>query len=984
MLFQSRWITPLALAAIIALGILPLFPPSHFLFLDDGNGHLFRFAEFDWMLRAGEVYPRWAPDLAYGYGYPVFNFYAPLTYYLAEIFRVMGADIPTALQLTLALFVIIGTTGAYEMGRALFANTESPRLAGMIVALAYVFFPYFLLDIFLRGALAEALAAAILPWLIWSLHRVIHRRTSGAMIVAAFVVAAMVLAHNLTVVLSAPFLGVFVLWELFRVPKPKRVRAFVSLAVAILCGGVLAAFYWLPAVTEMSLVAVSRANKPLVALLDGSFLSVSQVVQFTLPYQYTDQPYPLGIVSLIPVALALILGWRRRATTWLFGALVIIAGILLLDVTREFWKAMPLLKTVQFAWRVSVLIGLGVAVTTGGLIAMIRHTALRVALAIACAAILVWNGLGNLAPQRLDYPREELTRGQMARVETNTRGLGFGSFGEFLPRTVQSLVTRLDSTRTGATPTITLEEFGATRFTFRVATSEALTITLRVFHFAGWQATDDGQPTATFPNTPLGLVAINVPAGEHRVVIFFGDTLPRQIGALASGIAACALVGAMVIAARRRGDDWRIAMMTGVFALVVALPSTFVAFTAPAQTMQTNPTQVARELRLIGWRAERVNDTLQINAIWHVQQPARDDPFTWRLVGDDNRVWSQRAQHSRYNTGFPEAWIADEIVADYFDVPLAPGMPAGKYQVQVSFGANASFTRVGEIELTRAVDTSPEPTFSRRADALVGNRIRLLGANMPARVNAGEALPVTLFWRAERDVFEDYTVFAQLLDADGNVLAQRDSIPQDGFLPTMLWMPGRVIDDSRLLKIPRDATPGVYRFIAGMYRFETLERLPAGSEERVDLGEVIVPVNASSKPRVALNATLGNTIRLEGFDAEPRVRAGKSFALTLHWQAIAPPQKDVHVFVHVLDAQGNLVAQQDNTPRQNRYPTRIWDAGERVPDSYAFTLNTPGAYRIVAGMYDPPTGERLPAFDAQGNELVNRQIVVTTFEVTSQ
>ena len=54
----------------------------------DAELHVFRAAELGYSLRAGDIYPRWAPDFYYGHGYPIFNYYAPLTYYLANFFDV--------------------------------------------------------------------------------------------------------------------------------------------------------------------------------------------------------------------------------------------------------------------------------------------------------------------------------------------------------------------------------------------------------------------------------------------------------------------------------------------------------------------------------------------------------------------------------------------------------------------------------------------------------------------------------------------------------------------------------------------------------------------------------------------------------------------------------------------------------------------------------------------------------------------------------
>jgi len=978
-------LTAIFILLLIVLATTPWLPLAPYYFLDDGFLHLFRLTELDAMLHGGIVYPRWSANFAYGYGYPIFNFYAPLAYYIAETIHLLGVPIPGAIQVTLALIVALAACGAYGLGRALFDS----RLAGWLSAGAYIFFPYLILDVYIRGALAEALAAALLPWVVWALRHVIQRRTLGALGVAAFAFAAFVLAHNLTALLSAPFLAVYAIWEIGHQARDTRRRAIKFLFGAMGLGVALSAVYWLPTIVELPLVAVSRSNKALTALLDASFLAPSQLVQFALPYAYVDQPYPLALASLIPAALALVFA-RRQRTIWIFGGLALFSGILLLDFTREFWHAVPLLKTAQFAWRVQVLTGLSVALLTGAIVTTMRRDVLRVSIAGIITFVLAWNALAHLAPQRLDHPQNELSLAQMARFEVNTRGLGFGSFAEYLPLTVQSLVTKLDARAPAAPPSIALESLGAQRLALRISSSHSETVLLRTFYFPGWQATLDGQPLDLFPSTPLGLITFDAPPGTHRVVIWFGDTLPRQSGALVSGGALVAMLGATLWLARKHNPDWRaLAALNGI-ALALVLPATWVALTAPNSPTQSTQIEVSSDLRLIGiqvenatlaqtaWRVAPNQDVLPLDVVWFVRDQIREQPFVWRLVGDDGRAWATRAQLSRFGTGFPNAWAANEIVRDHFELPLDFAMPVGKYQLQVGLGASPRFAQVGFIELTQPLRAPSEPSITRRADALVGDRVRLLGANVPARANPGEHLPVKLFWRAEREVFEDFTVFAQLLDREGKLLAQHDGIPHAGFLPTMLWYPGRIVEDARTLAIPRDATPGVYRLHAGLYRFDSLERLPVNeSDESVDLGEVKIAVSAPNKPRTTLNAQLGDVIRLDGFDADARVRAGQTFALTLHWQALNAPQKDYKVFVHVLDANDQVVAQQDNAPRQNYYPTRIWDAGERVPDAH--TLNVPpGKYTILVGMYDPVSGERLPAFDAQGHELSNRAI---TFEI---
>jgi hypothetical protein len=131
----------------------------------------------------------------------------------------------------------------------------------------------------------------------------------------------------------------------------------------------------------------------------------------------------------------------------------------------------------------------------------------------------------------------------------------------------------------------------------------------------------------------------------------------------------------------------------------------------------------------------------------------------------------------------------------------------------------------------------PVGQVPNRVDAQVGTSIELLGYNIGNRQQAAsgqqhkvegkpQALEVTLYWRAEKPVRGDYTVFVQLLDAEGHLVTQHDGQPLYGYLPTDDWSPGDVIPDWHRLALPSDLPPGYYQLIAGMYILETMERLP--------------------------------------------------------------------------------------------------------------------------------------------------------------
>ena len=95
---------------------------------------------------------------------------------------------------------------------------------------------------------------------------------------------------------------------------------------------------------------------------------------------------------------------------------------------------------------------------------------------------------------------------------------------------------------------------------------------------------------------------------------------------------------------------------------------------------------------------------------------------------------------------------------------------------------------------------------------------------------------MTLEWEARSDVRDDYKVFVHLLDGEGRVVAQRDSVPVGGSRPTATWRRGEEISDNYGVIVPGNTHQGRYRLAVGMYRPTTGERLPfaSGDVEIVD------------------------------------------------------------------------------------------------------------------------------------------------------
>jgi len=252
-----------------------------------------------------------------------------------------------------------------------------------------------------------------------------------------------------------------------------------------------------------------------------------------------------------------------------------------------------------------------------------------------------------------------------------------------------------------------------------------------------------------------------------------------------------------------------------------------------------------------------------------------------------------------------------------------------------------------------------------------GERIRLGAADLPGvPVAPGDELVATFYLMATQPVTQNLNVLVRLVAPDGvSELVRSEGWPWGR--PTSTWEVGEVWPDGHMLKIPASATPGPYRVELSFYDPATLEVL---GDQPATVGYVVVGDSPSAPPSAPLSAPpsapptatlgqFGSCIRLSAADVPAAGwQVGATQPVRLTWQRTAPDCGRYTMFVHLVGANG-LVAQRDQEPLQGFYPTNAWLLDVPVTEDYALTLPAalaPGAYQLVAGLYDAATGQRLP------------------------
>lgn len=362
---------------IITFSIFSIIP-----FLNTGffpmhdNVQVARVYEMEKALRNFQFPVRWVTDFGYGYGYPIFNFYAPLPYYLGGFLMLAGLDALVATKVMMIAGVIIAGITMYMLAREFWGE-----LGGVVAGLFYMFAPYHAVQIYVRGSVGEFWAYAFLPLVFLGIYKLF--RHSGSKVIWEGVIigsvgfAGVVLSHNLTALMIVPF--VLCLGLVLSVIAWRKKKLFIIYYLLfIILGLLLSAFYWLPAIAEMKYTNVESQVGGGADFRD----------HFVCMYQLWDSPwgfggsspgctdglsFRIGKLHILSVLLTFLLALfaLQKGKKRLGVVILSILGLgfsifLMLENSRFVWESIPAMAFIQYPWRFLALASFFASIISGG------------------------------------------------------------------------------------------------------------------------------------------------------------------------------------------------------------------------------------------------------------------------------------------------------------------------------------------------------------------------------------------------------------------------------------------------------------------------------------------------------------------------------------------------------------------------------------------------------------------------------------------
>lgn len=515
----------LILAALVTW---PLLAPGYFSHHDDLQ--VMRIYEMKKCLLDLQIPCRWVPDMGYGNGYPLFNYYAVFPYYIGAIASFFVSFLTSA-KLLFAIPIFLGAVSMFVLAKELFGVYP-----GILSSVLYTYAPYRALDLYVRGDITESFAIAIIPLCLYFALKVIKSGNKYNLIGLSVSLAIFLTSHNIMTVLFMPvFLLITTYWLII-----EHKRNIKSLAGGIIIGVSLAAFFIFPAYFEKNLVQIDNLIKHDLNFR-AHFITVNQLFldrnwdygasvlgnNDTLSFQIGWLHWVLVVISIFVFIIKSKFGLKFN--NLLPGILIVVfcLSVFMTHAKSAFiWEKIEVLKFTQFPWRFLAISIFAASLLGGYLIQNLTGNYRKLALLILVITTIVLNW-SYFKPKEFyfDITDQKKLSGKLWDDQKKAAIL------DYLPQTAVEPKEPAPGKPILRSGDAVIDDFkvSSNRWQFRAKVFDNAVVEVPVLDFPIWKVTANGQQIDFSNKNYLGRISINLKQkGEYQIYGKFTNTLLRQ------------------------------------------------------------------------------------------------------------------------------------------------------------------------------------------------------------------------------------------------------------------------------------------------------------------------------------------------------------------------------------------------------------------------------------------------------------------------
>lgn len=550
-----RFVYKILIVVALVLPLMGLIKPGYFSMHDDLQ--VMRLYEMQQCMQDGQIPCRWVPDMGAGYGFPLFNYYAPLPYYIGAVLGLFGISFITIVKILFGIALILPFYFTYLLAREFTGKTAS-----IIAGIFFVYAPYHAVQIFVRGALSEAWATMFAPLILWSLYKFIKERKVKYFVASIVSICALVLSHN---IFTMVFLPVSLVWVIIWIAKEKDKKIFLWTMSIYVWAISLSAFFILPAFFEKGLVSVDSLTSDYYNY-QYHFANLKQLFVERIWGYGPSKPgfddnisFQLGMINWMIVILSVPLALYRYSKKskkviifCLFGVLLFFAAAFMVH-SKSFiiWDFVPYLSFVQFPWRFLTLTIIGSSIAASVFTQSFGRYKVYVAITLLFANVVLNITFLNFSEYYPDMTDEKKLSGQEWEQQSKA------AINDYLPIAVnnapQNISDKMPVLISGQA-TVSKLDIKSSRWHFdaEVHGGETANIKVPIFDFANWEVVDNGVLTDHSAGKEDGLITVNLAPGKHIVVGWFKNTRLREFSNL---ITFAAFVSIMLFIGLKKWDN---------------------------------------------------------------------------------------------------------------------------------------------------------------------------------------------------------------------------------------------------------------------------------------------------------------------------------------------------------------------------------------------------------------------------------------------
>lgn len=494
--------------------------PTH-----DGEWAVVRLADMFRTIRDMQIPARYSGALNFGYGYPLFNFAYPFPYYLGVFVYFLTGSFTTAVKLIFALSVPLSSFFIFLASAKLWKS----RIAGIVSATVYIYVPYRMVDLFVRGSIGESIAFVLFALIFYLAIRISEKYSRALFICLSISIAMLVTTHNIMTVLFIPFATIFVIAKAVAEKKYESIKIFLQ---ALLLGAGISCFFWMPALLEKGNVLLSKIP---IADRNIYFVNINQLIfpnwGFGPPTEPNGFSYQIGIAQILFILVIFsiimisfkgkkVLGSPSIKIAAIIIALISVSILMMFSFTSFVWETTPLLSEINYPWimlsQIAILTGLlsGFLATQG---TILKYLAIAMSLMVVFLTVAYAN------------PETYVNRGDdfyLTNEATTT------SSDELMPlwvreKPLKHFEEKVDIVKGEAF--LSDLKFNSKQLSFLITSNTESSVRINTIYYPGWKAYIDSKMTNINYKNKFGVMDVEIPRGEHEITLKFGETFPRMI-----------------------------------------------------------------------------------------------------------------------------------------------------------------------------------------------------------------------------------------------------------------------------------------------------------------------------------------------------------------------------------------------------------------------------------------------------------------------